>query len=115
MPKRSAKRGTDEETTVRDNPAAGRYEALLGGEVAGYAEYRDRGGRRIFVHTVVDDAFAGRGVGTRLAAGALDDARARGLRIVPRCPFIRAFIKRHPEYGHAVEGGEGIGPAEDAG
>lgn len=83
---------------VRDNPAQGRYEVSVNGELAGVAEYRDRAGRRIFVHTVVDPAFSGRGIGNRLAAGALDDARRRGLRVVPRCPFIRGYVERHPEY-----------------
>jgi predicted GNAT family acetyltransferase len=83
---------------VRDNPDANRYELLVDGELAGVADYRDRAGRRIFVHTVVDPAFAGRGLGNRLAKGALDDAVARGMRVVPRCPFIRAWLERHPEY-----------------
>jgi predicted GNAT family acetyltransferase len=83
---------------VRDNPERGRYEIAVDGELAGVSEYRDRGGRRIFVHTEVDDAFSGRGLGNRLAAGALDDARSRAIRVVPRCPFIRAYIERHPEY-----------------
>lgn len=89
---------TDTTTEVRDNPDEGRYELLVDGELAGVAEYRDRENRRIFVHTVVDEAYAGRGLGSRLAKGALDDALARGLRIVPRCPFIRAWLERHPDY-----------------
>jgi predicted GNAT family acetyltransferase len=88
----------DDAIDVRDNPDANRYELLVDGELAGAADYRDRAGRRIFVHTVVDPAFAGRGLGNRLAKGALDDAMARGMRVVPRCPFIRAWLERHPEY-----------------
>jgi predicted GNAT family acetyltransferase len=94
----------EETTEVRDNAAEGRYELLLDGELAGVAEYRDRGGRRIFVHTVVDPAYSGRGLGNRLAKGALDDAIARGLAIVPRCPFIRAWLERHPEYRERLVG-----------
>lgn len=94
----------DAGVSVRDNPAEGRYELLLDGELAGVAEYRDRGGRRIFVHTVVDPAFAGRGLGNRLAKGALDDALQRGLAIVPRCPFIRAWLERHPHYRERLVG-----------
>lgn len=90
---------------VRDNADAARYEITVDGDLAGVAEYRDRGGRRIFVHTVVDRSFSGRGLGNRLAAGALDDARERGLRIVPRCPFIRSYIERHAEY-RSLLGGE---------
>jgi predicted GNAT family acetyltransferase len=89
---------------VRDHPDANRYEIHVGGRLAGFADYRDRGGRRIFVHTEVDPAHAGKGLGNRLAAGALDDVRARALPIVVRCPFIRAFIKRHPEYRDLAPG-----------
>lgn len=90
---------------VRDNPAEGRYELLLDGTVAGFAEYRDRDGRRIFVHTVVDPAHGGRGLGSRLARAALDDALARHMPVVPRCPFIRAWIERHPDYGERLASG----------
>jgi hypothetical protein len=83
---------------VRDNPDEDRYELLVDGELAGVADYRDRADRRIFVHTEVDPAYAGRGLGNRLARGALDNALERRLRIVPRCPFIRAWLERHPEY-----------------
>jgi predicted GNAT family acetyltransferase len=89
---------------IRDNEAAGRYEALLDGAVAGYVEYRDRGERRILVHTEVDPAFGGRGIGTRLAAASLDDARNHGRPVVPRCPFIRSYLERHPEYADVVAG-----------
>jgi predicted GNAT family acetyltransferase len=89
---------TDPEIAIRDNPDEDRYELLVDGELAGVADYRDRGGRRIFVHTEVDTAYAGRGLGNRLAQGVLDDALDRGLPIVARCPFIRAWLERHPEY-----------------
>lgn len=89
---------------IRDNPAEERYDLLVDGELAGMAEYRDREGRRIFFHTEVDDAYAGRGLGNRLARGVLDDALARGLRVVPRCPFIRAWLERHPDYAARLLG-----------
>lgn len=95
---------TEPAVEVRDNPAADRYELHVDGELAGVAEYRDRGGRRIFVHTEVGDAYAGRGLGNRLARGALDDALARGLHVVPRCPFIRAWLERHPDYAARLIG-----------
>jgi len=87
---------------VADNPAEHRYEAFVGGALAGYAEYRDGPGRRIFTHTKVDDAFEGHGVGGALASAALDDVRAAGLEVVPRCPFIAAYIDRHPQYADLV-------------
>lgn len=87
---------------VTDNPDAGRYEAHIGERIAGFAEYRRIRDRVVFTHTETLDEFAGRGVGTHLAAGALDDVRARGLRATPHCPFIRRYIERHPQYADLV-------------
>lgn len=95
---------TEPTIEVRDNPAEDRYELHVDGVLAGVAEYRDRGDRRIFVHTVVDEAYAGRGLGNRLAKGALDDALAHDLHVVPRCPFIRAWLERHPDYAARLLG-----------
>lgn len=88
---------------VADNPDKRRYEVTVDGEVAGASYYRDADGVRIVTHTEVADEFEGQGVGSRLIAGALDDIRARGLRVTPLCPFAAAYIKRHPEYGDLVE------------
>lgn len=91
---------------VRDNPAAGRFEAWSGDALAGFAEYRVNGERIVFTHTEVDEAFEGQGVASALAQEALDDVRRRGqLRVVPRCPFIRGWIDRHPTYADLVDGG----------
>jgi len=73
-----------------------RYEIVVDGEVAGFAEYRVRPDALAFTHTEV--LVEGRGLGTRLVKGVLDDVRASGGMIVPLCPFIAAYIKRHPEY-----------------
>jgi predicted GNAT family acetyltransferase len=88
------------------NPAQHRYEAHLDGELAGFADYELRGDDLIvFTHTEVDDAFEGRGVGGALARFALDDVRAEGTRrVVPRCPFIKSWIEKHPEYQDLVAG-----------
>jgi predicted GNAT family acetyltransferase len=91
------------DVTVSDAPERRRYEALVDGEVGGFAEYTLSGDHIIFTHTEVDDAYEGQGVGGALARGALDDARARGLRGVPRCPFIRGWIGRHPDYADLVD------------
>lgn len=84
-----------------------RYEAWSGDALAGVAEYRERGDRTIFTHTEVDAAFEGQGVGKALAAAALDETVRRGRVIVPVCPFIAAYLKRHPEYAEHVRAPEG--------
>lgn len=95
--------GGEQAVEVVDVPEAHRYEARLDGSLAGFLDYRFRGDDRIvLVHTDVDPAFEGRGIGRSLARHALDDARARGLGVVPRCPFVLAFLERHPEYRDLV-------------
>ena len=89
-------------TTVVDRPEAGRFEALVDGKVAGFAEYRRRGPSVAFTHTVVEPEFEGRGVGSALARGALDAVRAEGASVLPFCPFIRSWIERHPDYAALV-------------
>jgi uncharacterized protein len=89
---------------VRDDPERDRYEIVTDdGEVAGFTRYVTRPTRLVLVHTEVDDAFEGQGLGSALAKGALDDARRRGLRVVPLCPFIASYIERHPEYDDLVD------------
>ena len=84
--------------TVTDNPDESRYELYDGDTLAGSAAYRLHGDMVIFTHTVVDDAYEGQGAGSQLARQALDDSRARGRRVVARCPFISQWIERHPDY-----------------
>lgn len=96
---------SDQQMTVRDDPAADRFEVVdESGVVAGFAAYRRHPDRIVFTHTVVDDAFEGRGVGSTLVRAALDAARDEGLRVVPQCPFVRSFIERHPEYADLTSG-----------
>ena len=87
---------------VADNPAESRYEVSVDGEFAGAAVYRLEGDRIVFLHTETDPAREGQGLGSRLARGALDDARARKLAVLPLCPFIAGWIERHPEYADLV-------------
>jgi predicted GNAT family acetyltransferase len=82
---------------VRDNPTELRYEALRDGAVVGLIRYRVEPGAVVLVHTEVDEAVEGTGVGSQLVRGALDDIRARRLRLVPVCPFVAAYLRRHPE------------------
>ena len=87
---------------VVDNPDASRYEARLGDQVVGFSDYRAARGRRIFIHTEVDPEFEGRGFGSRLARGALEDVRAQGLKASVHCPFISAYLERHREFDDIV-------------
>jgi uncharacterized protein len=82
---------------VRDHPDELRYELIVDGEPAGEILYRLRSDAVVLVHTEVSPQFEGEGLGSRLVAGALDDIRARGLRPVAVCPFVRAYLQRHPE------------------
>jgi len=89
-------------TTVVDAAKRRRYEIRVGDAVAGYALYRDAPGTRVVVHTEIAAAHEGGGLGSRLAAGVLDDIRAHGWTVTPTCPFIAAYIVRHPEYADLV-------------
>ncbi len=95
-------RATPAEAAVVNVPSAHRYELLLDGRRIGLLTYRERDGQIAFTHTEVSTACEGRGFGSRLAAAALDDARRQGLAVVPICPFISAYIERHPEYQDLV-------------
>lgn len=88
-------------TDVRNNTARSRYELAIDDAVA-IVEYRTRDGALALTHTEVPDSLGGRGVGSALARGVLEDIRARGLRVVPLCPFIASYIQRHPEYAGLV-------------
>jgi predicted GNAT family acetyltransferase len=83
---------------LRDDPEEDRYELLLDGQLRGYVDYRVHGQKISILHTEVDRALDGRGYGSRLARYALDDARTRGLRVLVHCPFVRTYVRRHPEY-----------------
>ena len=91
-----------DELRISENPGASRYEALLGDRVAGFSEYIVKPGRLVFTHTIVEPEFEGRGIGSKLVREELDDVRRRGLKVTPLCPFVRAFIRRHPEYQDLV-------------
>jgi predicted GNAT family acetyltransferase len=93
---------------VADHPDRQRYEATTSdGRLAGFAAYQLAGSQLTMTHTEVDAAFEGHGVGSTLIRGALDDARARGLAVVPLCPFVQAFLAKHPDYQDLVAKGQG--------
>lgn len=97
------------EVVVSDVPEASRYEARIDDRLVGFVEYRRMRHSVTLIHTEVLPEAEGRGVGSRLARAALDDARARGLRVRVLCPFITAYARRHPEYADMV----GPRPAPD--
>ncbi len=80
---------------VRDNPDEQRFELVEQGHLA-FAEYQIEGDVITFTHTIVPASLQGMGVGSRLIAGALDEARSRGLKVRPQCSFVAAYIARHP-------------------
>jgi len=94
--------GSAENVAVRDNPTASRYELLHEDDVVGEILYRLTPDAVVLVHTEVLPSLEGEGFGARLVAGALDDIRARGLHVVPLCPFVRSYIRRHPDYRDLV-------------
>ena len=89
---------------IADNPAAHRFELKSGGALAAQAEYKLQPGVMTFTHTEVLPSHEGQGFGSKLARFALDDARARGLNVVPVCEFIAGYIRKHPEYLDLVPG-----------
>jgi uncharacterized protein len=84
-----------EKAEVHDNPFEGRYEIRLDGRTAGFTVYKSKPNLIAFVHTEVDPSLEGRGLGSRLIGSALEDARERGLEVLPFCPFVNEFIRRH--------------------
>ena len=89
---------------VTDNPEESRFEARVDDELAGFAAYDTADDLIMFTHTEVFDAFEGKGVGSSLARGALDAVRADGTRqVLPRCPFIRGWIEKHPDFRDLVD------------
>jgi predicted GNAT family acetyltransferase len=88
----------DPQIVVSDAPERKRFEATVDRELAGFLVYRARKGLLALIHTEVEDRFEGHGLGGRLARFALDQARARGLAVLPFCPFVNAWMQRHREY-----------------
>ena len=88
---------------VTDNPARNRYELTLDGTLAGFAQYRDMNGTRVFTHTEVFPAFEGNGLGSTLIKYGLDDVKANGMRLVGLCPFVDAYLREHPGYEDLID------------
>lgn len=88
---------------VQRDEAGTRYEIVVDGTVAGFAEIRDLDGATAFTHTVVADGYEGQGIGTELVRAALEDVRARGGSVVPLCSFVAAWIDRHDHVADLVD------------
>lgn len=94
-----------EQIRVLDSPERLRYEIWCDETRAGFIAYRTEPGILALLHTEIDPAFEGQGLGSRLAAGTLEAIRARGLKLVPLCPFVAAYIRRHPDSADLVAHG----------
>ena len=94
--------GGSDEIQVRDALKRGRYEVYVDSVLAGYADYHSQPGLITVLHTEIDPAFEGRGVGSELVRRMLDDIRSRDARVLAVCPFVRAYLERHPEYAAMV-------------
>ncbi|MFC5908022.1 GNAT family N-acetyltransferase [Streptacidiphilus monticola] len=94
------------EPLVTDNPQESRYEIHVAPatadadlpQLAGFAQYHRFKDEIAFIHTEIDPKFEGQGLGGKLARAALDDAREKGLAVLPFCPFIRGWMGKHPDY-----------------
>lgn len=91
------------EVRVVENPDRKRFEAWVGDQLAGVADYIPLPGKVIMSHTEVDGAYEGKGVGGQLVSGALDRLRADGRLVQPLCPYVSSYIRKHPEYEDLVD------------
>jgi predicted GNAT family acetyltransferase len=87
---------------VADDAGESRFVARVDGEVVGQAFYVGEAGKVVLTHTEVDPSQQGQGIGQVLVRQALDQLRAAGVQVVPQCPFVAAFIRRHPDYQDLV-------------
>jgi predicted GNAT family acetyltransferase len=86
-----------------DNSAESRFEVLVDGKVAGFADYRLLPTKIVFTHTEIRPEHEGQGLAARLVRYALDESRDAGLRVVPLCPYVASYVKHHPEYADLVD------------
>jgi predicted GNAT family acetyltransferase len=84
--------------SVRDNADAERTEIYVDDELAGFVQYKRKDGLIALIHTEIDPAFGGRGLGGKLAAAVLDQAAEDGIQVFPFCPFINGYIQKHEQY-----------------
>jgi predicted GNAT family acetyltransferase len=94
--------GADEMTEIVNNKAQHRYELAVDGHVAA-TYYQIAAGVITFTHTEVPPELGGKGIGSKLIKGALDQVRAEGLKVVAQCPFVKAYIEKHNEYADLLK------------
>jgi predicted GNAT family acetyltransferase len=90
------------DTTVLEIPEQHRYVISTGGEQVGVMEYQRDGVTLALLHAETDPAHTGKGLAGELTRVVLDDARERGHAVLPFCPFVAAWIRKHPEYADLV-------------
>ena len=90
-------------TDVANNRAHHRYELTVDGHLAA-AYYGIADGVITFEHTEVPPELGGKGIGSKLIKGALDQVRAEGLKVIAQCPFVKGYIEKHPEYADLLKG-----------
>lgn len=95
---------------LRNNTADQRYELVRNDEVVAIAEYRVSGNEVTMTHTKVETENEGKGLGSELARQALDDLKARGMRIVPACHFIADYVRKNSQYAELVSPQARSGP-----
>ena len=88
---------------IVNNKAQHRYELTVDGHLAA-TYYRVADGVITFVHTEVLPELGGKGVGSKLIRGALNQVRADGLKVIAQCPFVKAFIEKHADYADLPSG-----------
>ena len=100
---------------VSNNPAASQFELSTDGKIS-VLQYRLRPGRIVFLHTEVPAELEGHGIGGKLARAGLEFAQEQALKVVPLCPFVTEYIKRHPEFIDlvAAEYHSRVAPATDS-
>jgi predicted GNAT family acetyltransferase len=88
---------------VVNNKPHHRYELIIDGHLAA-AHYEIADGVITFIHTEVPPELGGKGIGSKLIKGALDQVRAEGLKVIAQCPFVKGYIEKHPEYADLLKG-----------
>jgi predicted GNAT family acetyltransferase len=89
-------------TDVVNNKAHHRYELAVDGYIAATC-YKIADGAITFIHTEVPPELGGKGIGSKLIKGALGQVRADGLKVIAQCPFVKAYIEKHPDYADLLK------------